>query len=168
MPRISLIRGLASLAAFVIIAGCHTSTSPQPESVTKKQEDSAKRAITQITQTLNIPAEKSWSHLIEILSNRKMSIAAHQPAKGFIQTHWIPITDKLCGSYPSVGAPLSCKVVFTINVRPISRLASEIHLQYVERCLEHDSGPLECPDSKAEKLLLAIVKDLKKAGGVVD
>ena len=166
----TLIRASSGSVLLLSLSACQIFSSPevQPELITQVQEESAKRAITEITQTLNLSADKSWASLIDILTDRKISIDTNEPARGLMETAWVPITDKFCGSYPNEGAPLSCKVRYTINIKALSPRASRIHLKYLERCIEHDAGPLECPDSKAEKLMLAILKDLKKAGGVVD
>jgi len=157
-----------ALGTCLLIACQSAPVTPQPEIITKMQQASAKKAITEITQTLNLSANKSWSTIIDVLTKRKITIASKEPVAGVMKTEWIAINDTLCGSYPRAGAPLSCQVRYTLRVKALSSRSSKVQLNYLERCIEHDAGPLECPDSKAEKLMLAILADIKDAGGVLD
>ena len=85
-----------------------------------------------------------------------------------LRTAWHDIVDSHCGVYPPQHAPLDCRVQYNIEVAPLSQLSSSFQISYQERCINLKGRGLRCPDSNAERLMLSIVNELKRRGGVID
>jgi hypothetical protein len=151
------------------LAGC----TPTPEAapipkealVTSKQQP---LAISEISQTMNISSSAAWENVLNVLNRYKIPAVHADRAEGRIDTDWIRVSDTMCGMYGAEGAPLSCEVRFGIKVSPISGVASSFKIRYEEVCRDLPNGTLECPDSNAERLMMAIAADVKAAAGIVD
>ena len=126
------------------------------------------RAITKIVQTVNLPAADNWGAVNDILKQRGIPVAESDTNTGKIVTQWVPIIDSPCGVYPASGAPLSCQVRYTAEIQGLGPVASSFTIEYSEFCTGKEKQPLECPGSNAEKLMIAIVQDLKTLAGVID
>lgn len=156
------------LASLILVSGCssHQAKLASEENITTQKRQAL--PITQVVQTMNLPYHRAWDTLIQILAQRGIKTDLADKKKGEIQSEWISIRDRLCGTYPSYNAPLSCRVRYSMKLEPITRKASSFTINYVENCRERQHLNLECPGSNAEKIMMLIVDDIKAAAGIID
>lgn len=153
------------LLPLLFITACHkTEKVPEPAPAAPEQ----KVPVTQVVQTVNVPAGSAWPLIINTLKNRNLAIKLADPKKGQILTEWVEVQDELCGTVPPTHARLACRVHLVIGLQPITPRASSFSVNYYEECYDRKSLNLECPGSNAEKLLLSVTRDLQRTLGTAE
>ena len=117
-------------------------------------------------QTLDIGIEKTWNSILAVLNQRDIGTELLYKELGRITTAWVPIEDQMCSLANSEQAPLSCRVRYSITLKPINRAATAVRIRYVEKCLGREEMELVCPGSNAERKMIAIIEDLKALVGI--
>ncbi len=158
---------IITLIFSILLAACtatpDTAPIPRDALVTQKRQD---LAISEVSQSMNVASNAAWANLHAILDKYKLRIERKNEREGDIETDWTPITDYLCGAYGRSKAPMNCDVRFWFSVTPISGVSSMVKIRYEEVCQDVPGGKLECPNSNAERLMLAIAADIEAAAGI--
>jgi hypothetical protein len=128
----------------------------------------SKLPITQVTQTLNLKYQTLFPTVLSVLKSRGIPVESVDSSVGRIVTEPLDMEESLCGSHGAERVPLDCTTRYTFQLKPLTEIASSMKIDYTQNCEAYDLTTLACPESKAERLLVDIVNQLKGAAGVVD
>ncbi len=146
----------------LVLASCGGQDQPDPAPAPAAPT----RPITEIVQTLNIGMEQTWDSTLAVLNQRGIDTELLYKELGRITTAWVPMEDKMCDLAYSEQAPLSCRTQYSIQLQPLTSQATAVTIRYVEKCIGREELELVCPDSNAERRMVAIIEDLKALVGV--
>lgn len=154
------------LIASLLFLGACISQKPaiDPDRKVTRKED--KLAIGEVTQTLNITYRELFPLIQEVFANRKIPIAKVDSNYGRLTTASLPMQDRVCSVNAKSSMPLNCEVIINVSSQPYRQNTSKLIISYTEECDGLESKDLKCPDSKAEKLMLSIVSDIKRYAGI--
>jgi hypothetical protein len=136
------------------------------ERITTRQPE--RLPITSASQSLNLKYGELFNVVLAVLRNRKIPIAVVDSSNGMIVTRGFDLKERLCGSAGADRVPLQCNLTYTVKVKTVNQVASKFVISYQENCSNYALGSLRCPGSRAERLMLNIVEDIKRSAGVVD
>lgn len=119
-------------------------------------------AIVQVKQSLNLAAEESAEAIVSILKNNNISVVNHDPNNNSFESDWIAHTDYACNGYRLNNAPLSCRTKLFFKISSINQNASSVNIMNKEVCNINEDVFIRCPNSKAEKMMFAVVDELKE------
>ncbi len=151
------------LLSFLLI-GCSSAIErPQLEEVSNYDlKPLALPAITQVKQTLNLSAEQSTEAIVSILKNNNIKVINHNPENNSFESDWVFIEDLICSGHRLSNTPLSCKTKIFFKISSINEKASSVNMMHKEFCNVNEDLLLHCPNSKAEKMMFAVLDELKE------
>lgn len=157
--------GLLALLVVTMLACSPNRLEPLPIEA-RPTEQPKERAVTEMMQSVNLPVERSWNVMLDVLADRGIAVDEQNQAEGTIKTGVVRVVDRLCGTYPPSGAPLKCNVWYSIEVSRITAIASSVRISYQESCFDERAYQIECPGSRAEVLMRRIMADLREKAGL--
>lgn len=153
-------------AAALCSSACHSVQDellppPPPEHSNALNISTERQAITQIRQTVNLPPDATFDATLTSLAQRNVRVAEVDRSSGQLVTEWIPMQDSVCRGHRLNAAPLTCRTRISVKVESIPVTASALNIRYQELCSYNEEITLECPDSKAERLLRSVADDVR-------
>jgi len=145
------------LALMVFLLSCSSSSEPALKVVRSKNP------ITEISQSVNVSHSNLLPAVLGVLKNIGIEANEIDSANGRIKTSTVAMQEMLCSSE---SIPLDCLTHYVFEIKPITAIASSFSVKYFEECASYGFGNLECPESKAEKLMISIVDEIKSISGV--
>ena len=152
-------RNTLSLLFLSVLMSMSCSGNNIVSSYTKRRKSPP--AITEVVHIIQLPSGVVLQNGLGILQNRNHPVRHLNRAKQQIRTNWLPVRDRLCGSYPASGAVLECEVRYTIDVIGLAENLSQVRISYQQRCDKLEGRNLLCPHSAGEYGMLDLARDFQ-------
>lgn len=153
--------GLILLSVFLTSCSMVEKDSSIKEVANYTLTPDGKPPIIQIKQSLNISAEQNIETISLILKNNNIKVVNQDSSNNSFESDWIYTTDYICTGYKLSNAPLNCRTKLYFKVSEIHSEASTVNIMLKEICNSNEDVLIRCPGSKGEKMMFAVLEDLK-------